>query len=630
MRLLAGAWRILVGIKDALVLVLLLLFFGLLYAALTASPNPAVPGSGALYLDLSGVIVEQPEEPDPFAVLTGAADNLREYRLRDVVRALDAAATDDRITAVALDLDGFLGGGQSAVLEVGDAIQRVRDAGKPVIAYATGYADDGYALAAHASEIWVNPMGGALILGPGGTRLYYGELLDEIGVTANVFRVGAYKAAVEPFTRSDQSPESREANQALADTLFEIWREDVSRARPAARLDAIISASADAVAAANGDLARAALAARMVDHIGGRADWAERVAQIAGEDDSDRSPGFRAIPLANWIAAHPERDGGAAKIGVITVAGTIVDGEAGPGTAGGDTIARLIHRAVRDNDFAALVLRVDSPGGSALASDRIRRAVLDAAEEEGDIPVVVSMGTLAASGGYWVATAGDRIVAEPSTITGSIGVFSIIPTFEGTLEQLHIGADGVETTPLSGEPDLAEGLSPEAQRLLQAATEDIYRRFTVLVARSRDISVARADAIGQGRVWAGATARQLGLVDRFGTLDVAIAEAAELAGVDADDVQTVHIEKEPSAFAQFVRDWTRPQPAEKETRAVDIWSRLAPDPREVWAQAAGEIELLLNGSSMQLRCLDCPVEVRPRRAAEAGGLRALLLGWLRG
>ena len=628
MRLLRGAWMVLVGIKDALVLIFMILFFALLYALLTATPNPAIGGSGALHLNLTGTIVEQPEEPSIADLLSGrAADADREFRLRDVIRALETAAEDDRITAVALDLDGFRGGGQSAIAEVADAIQGVRDAGKPVIAYATAYGDDAYALAAHASEIWVHPMGGALVLGPGGSNLYFGDMLEEIGVTAHVFRVGTYKAAVEPYTRADQSPEAEEALQALADTLFEAWREDVERARPEARLERIIAAPADSIEAANGDLSLAAHRAEMVDHVGGRAAWAGRVAEIAGEDDDEDGPGFRAIPLDNWVAATPRRGGGN-RIGVITVAGTIVDGEAPPGTAGGETIARLIERASDEHDFAAFVVRIDSPGGSALASERIRRAILDAAEAEGDVPVVVSMGSVAASGGYWVATAGDRILAEPSTITGSIGVFAIVPTFEGTLAELGIGTDGVATTPLSGEPDLLGGLSPEVERLFQAGTEDVYRRFLALVGRARNMTPERVDEIGQGRVWAGATARQIGLVDQFGSLDDAIAEAARLAEIEPEDASPLFIERPPSAIAQFVRGWTREEA--DASAGSDPWAMLVPEPRAVFARALAELRLLLDGPRIQARCLECPVELRPLPRNEAASLDAMLLGWLRG
>ena len=626
MRLLSGAWKILVGIKDGLVLLLLLLFFGVLYALLTASPNPVVPGNGALHLNLEGIIVEQPEETNPFDALTGG-ETIRQHRLRDIVQALESAATDDRVTAVALDLDGFFGGGQTAIARVGDAIQTVRDADKPVIAFATGYGDDAYALAAHASEIWVHPMGGALILGPGGNRLYYGDMLRRFGVTANIFRAGEFKSAVEPYSRADQSPEAREASQALADSLFEAWREDVARARPDANIDAIIATPADLVEAANNDLATAARNAGMVDEIGTRLDWQARVAEISGEDETT---GFQSIRLANWIAANP-RSGGSTNLGVVTVAGTIVDGEAPAGTAGGETIADLLHEASENHDFSALVLRVDSPGGSALASERIRRAVLSFAETEGDIPVVVSMGNLAASGGYWVATAGDHIMAEPGTITGSIGVFSIIPSFEGTLDQLDIGADGVTTTPLSGEPDVFGGISPEAQRLLQSGTEDIYRRFLSLVSENRDMPVERIAELAEGRVWAGGTARQLGLVDAFGNLDEAIAEAASRAEVEADDVRVLWIEQPPDPFTEFVRNWTRDEDDAQQTAAPrDIWTMLAPDPRAILATVMAEMQLLMNGPAMQLRCLECPVDVIPGRtsAADAATVRAMAAQWL--
>lgn len=627
MRLLSGAWKILVGIKDALVLLLLLLFFGLLYALLTASPNPGVPGEGALHLNLEGVVVEQPEEVSAYTELTGG-DTLTQHRLRDIVQALESAATDDRVTAVALDLDGFLGGGQATIARVADAIQTVRDADKPVIAYATGYGDDAYALAAHASEIWVHPMGGALILGPGGSRLYYGDMLENIGVNVNIFRVGEFKSAVEPFSRSDQSAESREASQALADTLFEAWREDVIRARPNADIDAIIATPADLVEAAGDDLATAARKAGMVDEIGTRPDWQARVAEISGEDENT---GFQAIRLANWIAANP-RSGGGANIGVVTIAGTIIDGEALPGTAGGETIAELLREASQNHDFSALVLRVDSPGGSALASERMRQAVLAFAETEGDIPVVVSMANLAASGGYWVATAGDHIMAEPGTITGSIGVFSVLPSFEGTLDQLDIGADGVTTTPLSGEPDIFGGLSPEAQRLLQSGAEDIYRRFLSLVTENRNMPVERVAEIAEGRVWAGGTAHQLGLVDAFGNMDDAVAEAARRAGVEAENVRILWIEQPPDPFTEFIRNWNREVADAEQTAAPrDIWTVLAPDPRAIVATVMAEMQLLMNGPAMQLRCLECPVAVMPGQvhAAETKAVQAMV-HWLRG
>jgi protease-4 len=519
MRFIGKVWRLLVGIKDGLVLIFMLLFFSVLFAALSASPNAGSTAEGALVLDLKGVIVEQPAEADAAELLTGGPAAIREYRRRDVVRALESAATDNRVKAVALDLDSFLGGGQATLNDVAAALAKVRRANKPVIAYATGYSDDSYLLAAQASEVWLNPMGGVLIAGPGGTGLYYKGLLDKLGVTANVYRVGTYKAAVEPFTRTDMSPESREANQAIAAALWENWQQDVRTARPRAQIVPYVSAPVERISAVQGDLAKAALAAGLVDRLGDRRQFGERLAEIAGRKDEKRPGSFKAIKFDNWVGANPIDESG--EIGVLTIAGTIVDGKAGPGTAGAETIVENLEKGLATKDLKALVLRVDSPGGSTLASERIRQAVLEAKGR--GLPIVVSMGSLAASGGYWVATPADHIFAEPETITGSIGVFGILPSFEGTLQKLGVGADGIKTTPLSGEPDLLRGPSPVADQLIQLSIENTYAKFLGLVAASRKMTPARVNEIAQGRVWDGGSARQLGLVDGFGSLDEAFA-----------------------------------------------------------------------------------------------------------
>lgn len=610
-KLLGGFWRLMVGIKDGLALVLLLLFFSLLYAALTASPARPV-GSGALLLQLDGTLVEQPAEADPIDVLNGAGPNLREYRLRDVLHALDTAATDDRVKAVVLDLERFVGGGQVAIGAVGDALDRVKASGKPVFAYATGYTDDGYQLAAHASEIWMDPLGAVAFAGPGGSQLYYKGLFDRLGVTAHVYRVGTFKAAVEPYIREDQSEPAKRASQALATSLWDSWQSDVRKARPKARLDAAI---ADPVG--GGDLSRTALAYRLVDKVAPRDAFDARVAQIAGVDG--KTNGFRAIPLANWVAAKPLRARGGA-IGVVTVAGNIVDGEAGPGTAGGDTIARLVREGLRDKDLKALVVRIDSPGGSALASERIRLAVLEAKRQ--GLPVVVSMGSVAASGGYWIATVGDSIFAEPATITGSIGVFGVLPSFENSLAKIGVTTDGVRTTPLSGQPDLLGGFSPAFDRLAQSGIEDFYTRFVRLVAQSRGMPVARVDEIAQGRVWDGGTARQLGLVDRFGGLQDAIAEAARRARIDPEDAGLVFLESEPDWLSRLLRDWNRP---DEDQRGGDILARMAARQQALLATAIDDARGLAAGASIQARCLECAVAAPPRAVATPAGLLRRLI-----
>jgi protease-4 len=522
------------------------------------------------------------------------------------------------VKAVALDLDSFIGGGQAALSDVGEALDRVRRAGKPVVAYATAYSDDSYLLAAHANEVWLNPLGGVLIAGPGGANLYYKGLLDKIGVTANVYRAGTFKAAVEPFTRTDMSPEARQANEAIARSLWENWVTEVRTARGKAQVLPYAAAPVEQIARANGDLAQAALNAGLVDKLGDRTAYGKRLAELGGVLDEDVPGSFRAIKFDQWVAANPVPKGG--RIGVVTVAGNIVDGEAGPGTAGADTIAEHIRKGLKDKDLAALVVRVDSPGGSTTASERIRQAVLDA--KSTGIPVVISMGSVAASGGYWIATAGDVIFAEPETITGSIGVFGILPSFEGALQKLGVGADGIKTTPLSGEPDLLRGPSDVADRLLQTGVDSTYRRFLSIVSAARKLPVERVDQIAQGRVWDGGTARQLQLVDRFGGLDEAIVEAARRA--KPATATPVYLDKEPSFADQMLRSFR-----ETDTEAPagrDAWSKLAHRPQWLLARGLADAQLILSGPAIQARCLECPAPAAPLRRRE----EASLMSWLGG
>jgi protease-4 len=627
MKFLGGFWRLLVGVKDALVLMAMLLFFGALAAALNASPKRQI-GDGALALDLAGVLVEQPAAVDPLATFGNGAQ-LREHRLADLVRALDRAAGDKRIKAVTLELDGFMGGGQVTIQTLGDAIDRFRkQSGKPVLAHATVYSDDSYALAAHASEIWLDPMGGAAFAGPGGSRLYYKGLLDRLGVTAHVYRVGTYKSAVEPYVRSDMSPEARAAAQALADALWEGWQRDVAAARPKAKLAAAI-----ADPAGNGDFARTALAQGLVDRLGDAQAFARRVAEVAGEDKKSR--GYRKVRLADWIAAHPPATGDA-RIGIVTVAGEIRDGDHGPGVAGGDTIARAIRKGLARGDLKALVVRIDSPGGSAIASEQIRLALVEA--KQAGLPVIVSMGSVAASGGYWVATAGDRIFAEPDTITGSIGVFGVLPTFEQTLAKIGVSADGVRTTALSGQPDLFRGTSPVFDRMAQAGVESVYRRFVALVAASRRLTPARVDEIGQGRVWHGGTARQIGLVDAFGGLDAAIAEAARRAKIDAGKAGIVYLEKQPEWFERLIADAMQPSDDGSGDMtgfgagigaggSRDILGRIHARQQALALTALDDARRLAGGAAIQARCLDCAAMLPPR-PVNATGMMAAFAAWL--
>lgn len=602
MAFLKSVWRFLVAIKDGLALLFLLVFFGLLYALLSAGPNPGAVHKGALLLELDGYVSEQPAALDPVAALLSQRAPVREFRQRDISRSLELAITDDRIKAVVLDLDRFMGGGQASLAAIGERIDAVRRAGKPVYAFATGYTDDGYQLAAHASEIWLDPLGGVLPTGPGGSRTYYKGLFDQLGIKAHIYRVGTFKSAVEPYMRADQSPEAEVAMKALYDEVWEQWRSDVTKARPKAKLDALLADAPAAVEAAKGDLAQVSLANGLVDKLGDRIAFGKYVAAKVGEGREEKIGSFAETRPAALLAAHsPSRDG--SPVGVITIAGEIIDGEGGPGVAAGDSVSELIYDALKNEELKALVVRVDSPGGSVTASEKIRLALAEAKKRK--IPVVVSMANLAASGGYWISMPADAIFAEPSTITGSIGIFGVLPSGKEALAKWGVTTDGVRTTPLSGEPDVLGGISPEFDRLAQATVEKGYRDFLTRVAASRKKTVEQVDAIGQGRVWAGGTARQLGLVDRLGGLDDALAEAARLANLEKGNWHPLYIEPMPD-FASTLLGGFMPEPAQAQM-PTDLFGRAAFEQQLMFDRIAADLRLLSGVQGAQVRCLECGV-----------------------
>ena len=600
MRFAGKVWRLLVGIKDGLVLLFMLLFFGLLFAVLTARPSPAQVRDGALLLELDGVIVEESTPVDPFAALLSGSAPVGEYQARDLVRAIDAAADDERIEAVVLDLDRFLGAGQVHLAEVGAALDRVRAADKPVLTYATAYADDGVFLAAHASEVWLHPMGGAMVAGPGGNRLYFANLLEKLKINARVYKVGTYKSAVEPFTQSGMSDPARENAQALYGALWEEWQANVKKARPAANLDLVSKTPAEWVEAAKGDLSLAAKNAGLVDTLGTRVEFGERVAELVGEDEWDETPGaYPHTNLTAWLADNPWPSE-SNEIGVVTIAGTIVDGDAGPGTSGGDRIAALLDEAL-DRDLKGLVVRVDSPGGSAMASEVIRDAILR--QKAKDIPVAVSMANVAASGGYWVATPADRIFAEPETITGSIGIFAMIPTFENAAAAIGVNSDGVKTSPLSGQPDPIGGFTPEVDRILQASIEDGYTDFITRVAQSRQMTLAQVDTIGQGRVWDGGTARQLRLVDEYGGMAEALAWVAGQAELEDGEWSAAYLGDGESTADTILRQMLI---GEEDAGGRDVFAMLAGQQRASAGMVLLDAQRLLGTKGVQAYCLACP------------------------
>ncbi|WP_298464243.1 signal peptide peptidase SppA [uncultured Erythrobacter sp.] len=617
-------WKLLVGVKDALVLIFMLLFFIALFSILTMRPSPGQVRDGALLIDLDGYVVEERSEIDPLNVLISGEAPVGEYRVHDLVRALDGAASDDRIKAVVLDMTGFIGGGQVHMQAIGEAMDRVRKAEKPVLTYALAYGDDQMHLAAHASEVWVDPLGGALISGPGGSNLYYADLLDRLNINARIYRVGTFKSAVEPFSRNSMSDEARENLSSLYGALWEEWQANVKKARPAAKLDRVTGDPVAWVQASDGDLATAALDAGLVDKLGSPTEFGTRVAEIAGEDTWSEAPGsYAKTELGPFLSATTPSQSGKA-IGVVTVAGNIVDGEAGPGTAGGARIARLLDEAL-DDDFAALVVRVNSPGGSVTASEEIRRAINRYREK--DIPVAISFGNVAASGGYWVATAGDRIFAQPETITGSIGVFAVLPTFEDAAADIGVNADGFRTTPLSGQPDLLDGLTPEVDAIFQASISNTYTDFLERVSEARSLETSRVDQIAQGRVWDGGAAHNLGLVDQFGGLSDALAWAAGEAGLEEGGWHPKFLGQAPGQYDSLVRQLVSGSGEGKRARGGDIFAIAAQQRVGLIARIGSDLEVLSGAKGVQAYCLECPSE--PSASSLSSKEAVTLFGQLR-
>ena len=620
-------WKVLVGVKDGLVLLFMLLFFVALFGILSARPSPGAVQDGALLIALSGRVVEEKSALDPIEALLSGSAPVAEYRARDLVRALDAAATDPRISAVVLDMTTFMGGGQVHLTEIGEAMDRVRKAKKPVLTYALGYTDDQMLLAAHASEVWLDPQGLALVTGPGGANLYFADLLQKVGVNARIYRAGTFKSAVEPYARNSMSDEARENIGGVYGALWAEWQANVKKARPKAQLAQMTGDTEGWLAAGGGDLADAALKSGLVDKLGDRVQFGARVAAIAGKDRASELPGAFAASAFDAFLADVGPESGGKAIGVVTIAGEIVDGEAGPGAAGGTRIADLLDEAL-DDDLAALVVRVDSPGGSAIASEEIRRAIQRFRDRK--IPVAVSFANIAASGGYWVATSSDRIFAQPETITGSIGVFAVLPTFEPLAAKIGVAADGYRTTPLSGQPDIIGGFSPEIDAVLQAGVASTYRDFLARVSKGRKLSVAQVDGIGQGRVWDGGTARQIGLVDQFGGLEDALAWSGAKAGLKEGEWHPVFLGAQDDNYDPLIR---RLLTNEAESKAAvmagsDPFALVARKQDALASRLLHDAERLMGTSGVQAFCLECPgrpLAPSARRAPIGGMVRLMQL-----
>ncbi|ECH6534000.1 signal peptide peptidase SppA [Salmonella enterica] len=525
-------WRVLNFVRE-MVLNLFFIFLVLvgvgIWMQIGNGSNSEQTARGALLLDISGVIVDKPSTNHRLGALGrqlfgASSDRLQENSLFDIVNAIRQAKDDRNITGIVLDLKNFTGADQPSMRYIGKALREFRDSGKPVFAAGENYSQGQYYLASFANKIWLSPQGQVDLHGFATNGLYYKTLLDKLKVSTHVFRVGTYKSAVEPFIRDDMSPAAREADSRWIGELWQNYLHTVSANRQISPQQLFPGAQAiiDGLTSVGGDTAKYALDHKLVDALASSADVEKALTKQFGWSKTENN--YRAISYYDYSLKTPADTGGT--IAVIFANGAIMDGEETPGNVGGDTTASQIRDARLDPKVKAIVLRVNSPGGSVNASEVIR-AELAAARAAGK-PVVVSMDGMAASGGYWISTPANYIVASPSTLTGSIGIFGVINTVENSLSSIGVHSDGVSTSPLA-DISMTKALSPEVQQMMQLSIEYGYKRFITLVADARKRTPEQIDKIAQGHVWTGEDAKANGLVDSLGDFDDAVAKAAELA-----------------------------------------------------------------------------------------------------
>ena len=559
-----GLWNVMNFTRR---LILNFLFFGLLFLFLVLFLVAVGRGSGVQPLTERTTLVIAPEgrlveqfsaDPVSRALAKALGDKSgEEVQLRDLVRTIDAAREDKNIERVLLRVDGLQPSGYASMREVASSLAKLRASGKQIVAFGENLSQSQYLLAAQANEIYIDPMGSMMLEGLGRYRQYYRRGLQEkLGVDVHLFRVGEFKSAAEPYILDAASPESKEADLYWMNDIWGRYLEDIAKLRKLTpeQLSAGIDTMPEGIAAAGGDLAKFALQQKLVDGLKTQEEVEALLAE-RGVADSDADGGFRRIDMPAYLAQHDAKHlpigDKRPQVAVVVAEGEITDGEQPAGTVGGKSTSALLREARDDDDVKAVVLRVDSPGGGVYPSEEIRREV--AALKAAGKPVVVSMGDLAASGGYWISMNADRIYADPSTITGSIGIFGLIPNVTRTLDKIGVRTDGVSTTRFAGAFDITRPMDPAVGQVIQSVIDKGYADFTGKVAAARNKSVEDVDAVARGRVWSGAQAKERGLVDELGGFEAAVADAAARAKLGtADKFRVRYIEKAASPFSQFM------------------------------------------------------------------------------
>ncbi|CAB0149918.1 Protease 4 [Pseudidiomarina piscicola] len=545
------------GIRKIILNIIFFLIVAVVFVVMMADDEPIlVPDNGVMVVKLSGSLVEETTWVDPmdsfFNEAFGSPGTPPETLLKDVLESIEKAKTDERISGLYLDLSSFTGGGMNKMKQVGEALLNFRESGKPVYSYGDVYSQSQYFIAAHGDKVYLNPLGAMMFEGMGRYGLYFKDLLSKLKVSTHVFKVGAYKSAVEPYTRSDMSEQAKEANAELYDAL---WADYTSSLQQLREIDErLLSGTIDGfkavLAESDEDMAKMTLQAGLVDELLTREQFRTQMINLTGLDKDEKS--WRKISHTNYLEAQEpalpadvEQD----QIALVVARGVIVDGYQKAGSIGGDSTAALLRKARLDENTKAVVLRIDSPGGSGFASEVIRQEVLEL--QEAGIPVIASMSSVAASGGYWIAASADQIWAAPTTITGSIGVFGMFFTIEDSLAHIGVYSDGYHTTEMPV-MDITRPLPEAGAEVIQSSINKFYHDFVSMVAEGRDMTYDQVHEVAQGRVWTGVKAQELGLVDRLGDLDDAISAAAELAGLTEFEVTT--IAPELNARERFLRD----------------------------------------------------------------------------
>ncbi|MEZ9516618.1 signal peptide peptidase SppA [Vibrio splendidus] len=603
-----GIWKLITFVRLALVNLFFLLSIAIIYFVYFHSDTtqPTVPQESALVLNLSGPIVEQSRYINPMDSVTGSLlgkDLPKENVLFDIVETIRYAKDDDNVTGIVLALKELPETNLTKLRYIAKALNEFKATGKPIYAVGDFYNQSQYYLASYATKVFLSPDGGVLLKGYSAYSLYYKTLLEKLDVNTHVFRVGTYKSAIEPFIRDDMSDAAKESASRWLGQLWGAYVDDVSNNRQidAKTLNPSMDSFLKDLESVDGDIAKLAEKLGLVDELATRQQVRLELADVFGSDGQDS---YNALGYYEYRTTMlPDLTSESHDVAVIVASGAIMDGKQPRGTVGGDTTAALLRQARNDDQVKAVVLRVDSPGGSAFASEVIRNEV-EALKEAGK-PVVVSMSSLAASGGYWISMGADKILAQPTTLTGSIGIFSVITTFEKGLNDIGVYTDGVGTSPFSG-LGITTGLSDGAKDAFQMGIENGYRRFINLVGENRGMEVDAVDKIAQGRVWTGQDAIQKGLVDEIGDFDDAIAAAASLAELETYNIYWV--EEPLSTTEQFIQEFMNQV---QMSIGFDIQSMIPSSLQPVTQQLAQDSQLLGNFNDPQGRyafCLNCQVQ----------------------